>query len=81
MQLKGTLVISYIGYITEEVQTNGQASVKVVLKKEDAKRLDEVVVIGYGTQRKEELTSSVMSVKASEFVQATKPDVAGLIRG
>ena len=64
---KGTLVISYIGYITEEVQTNGQASVKVVLK-EDAKRLDEVVVIGYGTQRKEELTSSVMSVKASEFV-------------
>ena len=77
---KGTLVISYIGYITEEVQTNGQASVKVVLK-EDAKRLDEVVVIGYGTQRKEELTSSVMSVKASEFVQATKPDVAGLIRG
>ena len=46
---KGTLVISYIGYITEEVQTNGQASVKVVLK-EDAKRLDEVVVIGYGTQ-------------------------------
>ena len=75
---KGTLVISYIGYITEEVQTNGQASVKVVLK-EDAKRLDEVVVIGYGTQRKEELTSSVMSVKASEFVQATKPDVAAVV--
>ena len=77
---KGTLVISYIGYITEEVQTNGQGSVNVVLK-EDTKRLDEVVVVGYGTQRKEELSSSVMSVKSSEFVQATKPDVAGLIRG
>jgi len=77
---KGTLIISYIGYITEEVQTNGQGSVNVVLK-EDTKRLDEVVVVGYGTQRKEELSSSVMSVKSSEFVQATKPDVAGLIRG
>ena len=60
---KGTLVISFIGYITQEIPMNGKTSLKVVLK-EDTKTLDEVVVIGYGTQRKEELTSSVMSVKA-----------------
>ena len=47
---------------------NGKTSLKVVLK-EDTKTLDEVVVIGYGTERKEELTSSVMSVKAENFVQ------------
>lgn len=77
---KGTLVISFIGYITQEIPMNGKTSLKVVLK-EDTKTLDEVVVIGYGTQRKEELTSSVMSVKAENFVQVTTPDAAGLIKG
>lgn len=78
--LKGILVVSYVGYITQEVAVNERSSIKVILK-EDTKILDEVVVIGYGTQRKEELTSSVMSVKADEFVQVTTPDAAGLIRG
>lgn len=77
---KGILVISYIGYKTEEIQINGQNSIKVALK-EDTKSLDEIVVIGYGTQRKEDLTGSVMSVKANDFVQVTTPDAAGLIRG
>ena len=77
---KGTLVISFIGYITQEIPLNGKTSLKVILK-EDTKTLDEVVVIGYGTQRKEELTSSVMSVKAENFVQVTTPDAAGLIKG
>ena len=76
---KGTLVISFIGYITQEIPMNGKTSLKVVLK-EDTKTLDEVVVIGYGTQRKEELTSSVMSVKAENFVQVTTPDAAGPIQ-
>lgn len=76
----GTLVISYIGYVTQEIAIAGKTSFKIVLK-EDAKSLDEVIVIGYGTQRKEELTSSVMSVKSDNFVQVTTPDAAGLIKG
>lgn len=77
---KSTLIISYIGYMTQEITVNGQTSCKVILK-EDTKKLDEVIVIGYGTQRKEELTSSVMSVKAKDFIQTSTPDAATLIRG
>ena len=47
----GTLVISYIGYKTQEVVVSGNASLKVVLT-EDSEVLDEVVVVGYGTQKR-----------------------------
>lgn len=72
--------VSYIGFRTQEITANSSRSLVVVLK-EDTKLLDEVVVIGYGTQRKEELTSSVASIKSEDFVQATTPDAAALIRG
>ena len=49
--------VSYIGFRTQEITANSSRSLVVVLK-EDTKLLDEVVVVGYGTQRKEELTSS-----------------------
>ncbi|MBS5108931.1 MAG: SusC/RagA family TonB-linked outer membrane protein [Phocaeicola vulgatus] len=65
---KSVLVISYIGYVTQEVPTAGKNSLEIVLK-EDTKTLDEVVVIGYGTQRKGDVTSSVASVKADNFVK------------
>ena len=62
---KSVLVISYIGYVTQEVPTAGKKSLEIILK-EDTKTLDEVVVIGYGTQRKGDVTSSVASVKADK---------------
>lgn len=49
--------------------------------KEDTKTLDEVVVIGYGTQRKGDVTSSVASVKADNFVKGAVKDVGQLIQG
>lgn len=59
---KGTLVISYIGYKTEEVQVKGhETSLKIVLK-EDSELLLEVVVVGYGSMKKESLTGSVTVV-------------------
>ena len=77
---KSVLVISYIGYVTQEVPTVGKKSLEIILK-EDTKTLDEVVVIGYGTQRKGDVTSSVASVKADNFVKGAVKDVGQLIQG
>ena len=77
---KSVLVISYIGYVTQEVPTAGKNSLEIVLK-EDTKTLDEVVVIGYGTQRKGDVTSSVASVKADNFVKGDVKHVGQLIQG
>src|SRR5690606_33900221 len=58
-----TLVFTYIGYKTQEQKTVGTGNIQVSLA-EDIAGLDEVVVIGYGTQRKSEVTSAVVSVKS-----------------
>ncbi|PSR56494.1 SusC/RagA family protein [Adhaeribacter arboris] len=57
----GVLVISFIGYLTKEVTVNGQTNLKIALD-EDAKALDEVVIVGYGTQKKSDLTGAVASI-------------------
>lgn len=62
---EGTLVISFIGYTTQEIRIGNQTSFNIVLK-EDAKLLDEVVVTGYGVQKKESLTSAISQIKGEE---------------
>jgi TonB-linked SusC/RagA family outer membrane protein len=74
------LVFSYIGYVNQESKIGNQTQINVVLK-ENFLSLDEVVVVGYGTQRKEDVTSAISSVKSKDFVQASNPDAAQLIRG
>jgi len=59
------LQISYIGYIAQEIPTDGRSMYSIILK-EDTKNLDEVVVVGYGVQKKINLTGSVASVKFDE---------------
>ena len=61
MSPNGTLVVSFVGYKTQEVQVKGQKQLQVVLS-EDAEMLDEVVVIGYGTMKKSDLTGAVSSI-------------------
>ncbi len=56
-----TLVFSYIGYSTQEIAVNGQGTINVILA-EDASQLDEVVVVGYGTQKKSTITGSISKV-------------------
>ena len=78
------LVFSYVGYedvLMPIVINKREVITKDVYMKESTKLLEEVVVVGYGTQRKEELTSSVASVKADDFVQVSSVDAASLIRG
>ena len=56
---KGDIIqISFIGYVTQEIKYTGQSVLKVNLK-EDSKALEEVVVVGYGTQKKANLTGAV----------------------
>ena len=61
---QSTLVFSYIGYATQEILVGNQSQINVILNLDN--KLDEVVVIGYGTQRKSDLTGSVSSVSAED---------------
>ncbi|CAM3526227.1 TonB-dependent receptor [Pontibacter korlensis] len=65
----GTLVFSYIGFTTKEVAINGQSEINVTMAA-DTKALDEVVVVGYGTQRKSDVTGSVGVVSSEELLKA-----------
>lgn len=63
----GTLVISYVGYLSQEIKIGGQSSYSVVMK-EDRAALEEVVVIGYGSLDKKQVTSSITSLKADDMM-------------
>jgi len=78
--MNATLVFSFIGYSNKEVPLEGRTTLNVVLEAEMT-GLDEVVVVGYGTQRKGQLTSAISSVKADDFVKGSIADVAQLITG
>ncbi|HEY9002241.1 MAG TPA: TonB-dependent receptor [Mucilaginibacter sp.] len=67
----GTLVLSYLGYTSQEVPVNGQTTINVLLKSQ-SNALNEVVVVGYGTQKKVDVTGSVATVKGSDL--ASQPD-------
>ncbi len=71
VQKGATLLFSYIGYVTKEVVVNDETELVIQLV-EDLAQLDEVVVIGYGTQTKKETTGAV-SVVSSETIEALKP--------
>lgn len=74
------LQISYIGYLTQELPVSNKTVITVRLT-EDTQSLDEVVVVGYGTQKKGEIASAISSVKSDNFVKIPTTDAAQLIRG
>lgn len=75
-----TLVISYIGYESVEIAVQGRTQLDVTLKP-DMETLQEVVVVGYGTQRKSDLTGSVASVKGTELAQLPMQRVDQALQG
>lgn len=75
-----TLVFSFVGYVTQETSVGGQSSINISLAS-DVTSLSEVVVVGYGTQEKKELTSSVSNIKAEDFNKGTVNDPAQLLQG
>ncbi|MDR2146442.1 MAG: SusC/RagA family TonB-linked outer membrane protein, partial [Tannerella sp.] len=76
----GTLLVTYLGFLPQEVGITNQSSVNVVLE-EDLKTLEEVVVIGYGTQKKSDLTGSVASVKMRAINDIPANSIEGLLQG
>ena len=76
----GTLVVSFIGYLTQEVPINNRTTINVSLAP-DAKALEEVVVIGYGTQNKANLTGSLTTVSGRTLTERPAPNAANLLQG
>ncbi|WP_183559947.1 SusC/RagA family TonB-linked outer membrane protein [Mucilaginibacter sp. SP1R1] len=75
-----TLVFTYIGFVTQEVSLKGQTTVNVTLQAE-SKALNEVVVVGYGTQKKATLTGSISVVKGSDLVKSPQPNLSNSLAG
>ena len=75
-----TLVFSYIGYRTKEIQVADKTLLDIVLE-EDNKILDEVVVVGYGVQKKSDVTGSIASVSAKDLKGTPNEDVGKSIQG
>lgn len=69
----GVLKFSYVGFRDQKVSVAGKNSISVTLQ-EDAMGLDEVVVVGYGTMKKKDLTGSVASIKPADIAQVAAPD-------
>ena len=76
----GTLVFSYVGMDTQEVKIGGSKKLDVTMT-ENGNYIDEVVVIGYGTVKKRDLTGSVSSVKSDDLNLAVAPSVAHALQG
>jgi len=76
----GTILISYIGYLNESVNIGDKSVINVRLK-EDTKLLDEVVVVGYGTQKKVNLTGSVSMITADDLNSRPVSSVSGGLQG
>lgn len=77
---QGKLSVSYIGYISQVINVSGKSRIDVILE-EDSKQLDEVVVIGYGTQRKEAVTGSVVSMKGDMLREVQTGNISSALQG
>ena len=75
-----TLTISYVGYLTQNVKVAGKTNITVVLK-EDAQMLNDVVVVGYGTMKKSDITGSVVSVNTEDMMKRAPVNVAQGLQG
>lgn len=75
-----TLVFSYVGYKTQEIKVGTQKIIEVFLK-EDVELLDEVVVVGYGTMKRSDLTGSVVSVSAADMKKSISTSLDQALQG
>lgn len=75
-----TLTVSYIGYSDQEIAVNAAQTLRIVLK-EDSQALDELVVVGYGTQKKVNLTGAVEQVTSEVFDNRSVPNVTQALQG
>ena len=76
-----TLVVSYVGYKDHEVAVNGRSSLGLIQLESNSLMLDQVVVVGYGTQKKADLTGSVSIVNADELKRVSNSNISTMLEG
>ena len=76
-----TLVVSYVGYKDREIAVRGRAIIEKIELESDSQLLDQVVVIGYGTQKKADLTGSVSVVNADELKRVSHSNISSMLEG
>lgn len=74
-----TLLVTYIGYTTKEITVNSQSTYQIIIA-EDTQKLEEVVVIGYGTAKKKDLTGAISSIKAEKISVQAPRNVQDILR-
>lgn len=74
------LRISYVGYVTQDVAVNGQSSIQIILQ-ENSEMLDEIVVIGYGIQKKSDLTGAISQVSSKDLARQPSPSLGAALQG
>ena len=77
----GTLVVSYVGYKDREIAVRGRAIIEQIQMESDALVLEQVVVVGYGTQKKADLTGSVSIVNAEELKRTSNSNISTMLEG
>ncbi|MBO4244701.1 MAG: TonB-dependent receptor [Bacteroidales bacterium] len=75
------LVFTYVSFVTKYENVDGRTNVGTIMMEEDSKSLDQVVVIGYGTQKKVDLTGSVAIVDAEEMKKVSKSNISSMLEG
>lgn len=75
-----TIVFSYVGYLSQEVAINQQSEINISLAPDNTV-LDEVVVVGYGTQRKKDIAGAISTVETEELVLSSSPSIGDVLRG
>ena len=76
-----TLVLSYVGFKDLEVATNGRTQLGTIRMESDSQVLEQVVVVGYGTQKKADLTGSVAVVNADELKRVSHSNISSMLEG
>ncbi|GAA4232458.1 TonB-dependent receptor [Postechiella marina] len=74
------LAFSYIGYTSQEASVGNKTTINIILS-ENLSQLDEVVVVGYGTQKKKEVTGAVAKISAEELLESPVSDIAAALQG
>ena len=77
---KGTLVVSYVGFATQEIAVKGRSVINLTLK-EDTQFLDELVVVGYGMMKKSDMTGAISSVNGDDLAKRTTTNPAEALQG
>ena len=77
----GVLVISYVGYKDREIAVRGRANLETIQLADDTNMLEQVVVVGYGTQKKADLTGSVSIVNAEELKRVSNSNISSMLEG